>query len=189
MSPGYSDDLRLVADELSAGRDVGLVLVDDLFAPTSVHRSGGFEPRPLLTKFEFRALDVAAPNVHGSAAGVDDRLMSGVVEPAMAPAKLHGESPRGLHINMYGLTIGMPPWSHADGRSVGPQEVIGAHDVIERINFEHHMLQPGRLARHTRRESDVVMTRVAAQKAQTYMVVDAYPVAQAKAQHTGVKVV
>src|SRR4029434_4683475 len=39
-----------------------------------------FAPRFELTKLEFRALDVAAPDVHGSAAGVDDRLMSGVVE-------------------------------------------------------------------------------------------------------------
>ena len=84
-----------------------------------------------LTKLEFTALHVAAPDVHRSAAGIDDRLVSGVFEPAMAPAKLHGKSRRGLHINMYGLTIGMPAWSHADGRSVGPQEVIRAHDVIE----------------------------------------------------------
>ena len=148
-----------------------------------------FASRFELTKLEFRALDVAAPDVHRSANGVDDRLVSGVVEPAMAPAKLHGKSPRGLHIDMYGLTIGMPAWSHADGRFVEPQKVIGAHDVIERINFEHHMLQPGRLTRHTWCESDAVMTRVAAQETQANMVVDAYPVAQAKAQHTGVKVV
>ena len=90
-----------------------------------------FASRFELTKLEFAALDVPAPEVHRSAAGVDNGFMSGVVEPAMAPAKLHGESRRGLHINMYGLTIGMPAWSHADGRSVGPQEVIRAHDVIE----------------------------------------------------------
>jgi hypothetical protein len=51
------------------------------------------------------------------------------------------------------------------------------------------MLQSGRLTRHTRRESDAVMARIAAQETQPYMVVDAYPVAQAEAQHTGVKVV
>jgi hypothetical protein len=32
------------------------------------------------------------------------------------------------------------------------------------------MLQPGRLARHTRRESDAVMTRIAAQETQSDMV-------------------
>ena len=84
-----------------------------------------------LTKLELTALHVAAPDVHRSAAGIDDWLVSGVFEPAMAPAKLHGKSPGRLHINMYGLTIGMPPWSHADGRSAGPQEVVGAHHVIE----------------------------------------------------------
>src|SRR5262245_35535332 len=115
--------------------------------------------------------------------------MSGVVETAVVPTKLYGESPRCLQINMYGLTIGMSPWSHADGRLVEAKKVIGTHDVIERFDFEHHMLQPGRLARHTGRESHAVMTRVAAQETQTNMVIDAYPVAQAKAQHICVKVV
>jgi hypothetical protein len=143
-----------------------------------------FASRFELTKLEFRALDIPAPDVDGSTAGVDDRLMSGVVETAVAPTKLYGKSPRCLHIDMYGLTIGMPPWSHADGGFVEPQKVIGAHHVIKRFNFKHHMLQPGWLTRHTWCESDAVMTRVAAQKTQTDMVVDAYPVAQAKAQHT-----
>src|SRR5678815_3421144 len=51
------------------------------------------------------------------------------------------------------------------------------------------MLQPGRLARHAWRESDTVMTLVAAQETQTDTVVEVDPVAQAKAQYSGVKVV
>jgi hypothetical protein len=47
MSPGYSDDLRLVADELSAGRDVGLVLVDDLFRADDLFTAAaGLNPGP-----------------------------------------------------------------------------------------------------------------------------------------------
>ena len=98
-----------------------------------------------LTKLEFAALDVAAPDVDRSAARVDDRLVSGVVESAMAPTKLHGKSPGCLHINMHGLTVGMAPGSHADGRFAQPQEMIGAHDVVERFDFEHHMLRRGDL--------------------------------------------
>src|SRR6266516_4071372 len=84
-----------------------------------------------LTKLEFRTLDVTAPDIDGSAAGIGDRLMSGVFETSVAPAKLHGKSSRGLHVNMYGLTIGVAAWSHSDRRFVDPQEVIGAHHVIE----------------------------------------------------------
>ena len=72
-----------------------------------------------LTKLELRALDAAVP-VDWSAARIDDRLMSGVVESAMAPTKLHGKSPWCLHINMHGLTVGMAPGSHADGRFAQP---------------------------------------------------------------------
>ena len=67
--------------------------------------------------------------------------------------------------------------------------MIGAHDVVERFDFEHHMLQEGRLARHTGRESDAVMTRIVAQETQTDMVVNVYPIAQAQAQRADVKVV
>ena len=53
---------------------------------------------------------------------------------------------------------------------------------------EHDVLQSGSFARHAWSESDAVMARVAAQEAQTNVVVDEDPIAQAKTQHTCVKV-
>ena len=85
----------------------------------------------LLPKLEFRALDVAAPDINRAACGIDDRLMCGIVKTAMAPAKFYGKSAGGLHINVYGLTINMPAGSHAYGCLVDAQEVIGAHHIIE----------------------------------------------------------
>jgi len=66
--------------------------------------------------------------------------------------------------------------------------MIRAHDVIEQLHFEHYMLQPGRFARHAWRENHAGMTLVAAQEAQTNVVVDVYPITQAKVQHTGVEI-
>lgn len=135
----------------------------------------------MLAKLELRALDVAAPNINGSAGGIHDRLMRSIVEAAMAPAEFNGESPRGLHVNMDRLTIRMAARSHADGLVAAAQEVIGAHDIIEGLNFQHDMLQPGGLARHAWGESDAVVARVAAQEAQSNVVVDIDPIAQAEA--------
>ena len=129
-----------------------------------------------LSKLEFRALDVAAPDIDGAANRIDDRLMCGVVESAVAPAKLNGKSAWGLHINMYGLAIEMPARSHTNGRLADAQEVIRAHDIIERFHFQHYMLQPGRLARHAWGEGHTVMAFVATQEAQTNVVVDVYPI-------------
>lgn len=84
-----------------------------------------------LPKLEFRALDVAAPDVDGSTTGIHDRLMGGIVETTVAPAELYGKSARGLHINVYRLTIRVPARSHADGRFADAEEVIGAHDIIK----------------------------------------------------------
>ena len=49
-------------------------------------------------ELKLRTLHVAAPDVAGSAAGISDRLMSGVVETAVALAQTpHGKSSRVLH--------------------------------------------------------------------------------------------
>src|SRR3970040_1735896 len=100
-----------------------------------------------LAELEFRALDVAAPDVDGTTAGIHDRLMGGIVETAMAPAKLDGKSSRSLHIDMHRLTIDVPAGAHADGCLAHAQEVIGAHDIIERLHFQHHVLQSRSLTR------------------------------------------
>ena len=89
---------------------------------------------------------------------------------------------------MYRLTINVAPRSHTNGRLVDAQEVIRAHHIIERVHFQHHVLQSGNLARHAWGESHSVMARVAAQEAQTNVVVDAYPITQAEAQHPGVEI-
>jgi hypothetical protein len=141
-----------------------------------------------LAQLEFRALDIASPDIDGTAYRIYDRLMCGVVESAVAPTKLYGKSAWRLHVNVYGLTINVPAGSHTNGRLMDAQEVIRAHDVIERLHFQHYVLQPGRLARHARSEGHTVMPFVAAQEAQTNVVVDAYPITQAEAQHTGVEV-
>src|SRR5215467_1055374 len=106
----------------------------------------------------------------------------------MAPAKLYGKSAGGLHVNVCGLTIEMPARAHAYGRLVNTQEVIGAHDVVQRFHFQHHMLQSGRLAWHAWRESEAVMARVAAQEAQANVVVDVYPITQPEAQYASIKI-
>jgi hypothetical protein len=57
--------------------------------------------------------------------------MGSVVKTTMAPAKLYGKSPWGLHINVYGLAIRMPAGSHAYGCLVEAEEVVGTHHIIE----------------------------------------------------------
>src|SRR5262245_9273472 len=114
--------------------------------------------------------------------------MYGVVETAVTPTKLYGKSARGLHINVYGLTIDVTAGPHTDGCLVNVQEVIRAHDIIERFNFQHDVLQPRRFSGHARSKSHTVVSRVAAQEAQTNVVVDPYPITQAEAQHAGVEI-
>ena len=57
--------------------------------------------------------------------------MYGVIETAVAPAKLYGKSAWGLYIDVYGLTINMAAGSHPNGCLVDAQEVIRAHDIVE----------------------------------------------------------
>ena len=70
------------------------------------------------SELEFRALDVATPIIDGGAHWIDDRLMGGVVETAVAPTELYGKSSGGLHVNVYRVAIGMPAGSHTNGRLV-----------------------------------------------------------------------
>src|SRR5215475_7645159 len=107
--------------------------------------------------------------------------MSGVVETAVSPAKLDGKSARSLHIDVYGLTIDVATGPHTNRCLMNAQEVIRAHHIIERLHFQHDVLQPRRFSGHARSESHTVMTCVAAQEAQTYVVVDPYPITQAEA--------
>src|SRR5207249_8783908 len=88
---------------------------------------------PVLPQLEFGALDIASPDIDGAARRIDDRLVCGVVETAVTPAKLYGKSAWGLHINVYRLTINVSPRSHTNGRLVDAQEVIRAHHIIERV--------------------------------------------------------
>ena len=148
---------------------------------------GRTETASPLSKLEFRALDVAAPDIDGSANWKDGRLMR-ISETAVTPAEFYGKSTRGLHVYVHGLTIDVAAGAHAYRRLVDAQEMIGAHDVIERFHFEHYMLQPGGFARHAWRESQAVMTLVAAQEAQTNVLIDVDPITQAKAQHAGVEI-
>src|SRR5882724_5492476 len=174
---------KIIASLLGLG--TGITLLCSLFVPGIGAKDSSLGR--VLAQLEFRALDVAAPDIDRAANRIDDRLMCGVVESAVAPAKLYGKSPWGLYINVYGLTVNVPARSHTNGRLVDAQEVIRAHDVIERLHFQHYVLQPGRLAWHAWSESHTVMALVATQEAQTNVVVDAYPITQAKAQHTGVE--
>src|SRR6266496_736018 len=119
---------------------------------------------------------------------LDTRSADAHHRDALGPAEFDGKSARCLHVNVDGLTIDVPAGAHTNGRLADAQEMIRAHDVIERLHFEHDMLQPGRFARHAWRESHAVVTLVAAQEAQTNVVVDVDPITQAKAQHAGVKI-
>src|SRR5687767_6118782 len=115
----------------------------------------------MLSKLELRTLDIASPDVDRRTGRIDHRLMHGI-EPALAPAKLHGESARRLRINMNGLTVDVPAGSHTDRRPAHAQEMIRAHDIVERFHLEHDMLQPRRFAGHARSERQTVVARVTA---------------------------
>src|SRR5215510_11842082 len=114
--------------------------------------------------------------------------MYGVVETTVTPAKFYGKSARGLHINVYGLTIDVAAGPHTNRCLVDAQEVIRAHHIIERFHFQHDVLQTGRFSGHARSESHTVMACVAAQEAQTNVVIDPYPITQAEAQYAGVEI-
>src|SRR5437868_13918802 len=92
---------------------------------------------PVLPQLEFGALDIASPDIDGAARGIDDRLVCGVVETAVTPAKLYGESAWGLHINVYRLTINVAPMSHTNGLLGYAQAVILTLTVIERVHCQH----------------------------------------------------
>ena len=139
-----------------------------------------------LPKLKFRALDVTAPHIDGTPHWILDRLMR-IIETALAPAEFDAKSAGCLHVNVDGLTVDVAAGAHTNGRLAYAQEMIRGHDVIERLHFEHDMLQPGRFAWHAWRESHAVVTLVAAQEAQTNVVVDVDPITQAKAQHAGVE--
>ena len=87
----------------------------------------------MLSKLELRTLDIASPDVDRTTGRIDHRLMHGI-EPALAPAKLHGKSARRLRINMNGLTVDVPAGSHTDRRPAHAQEMIRAHDIVERFH-------------------------------------------------------
>src|SRR4026208_929828 len=120
-----------------------------------------YRPYRCLAKLELRTLNIAAPYVDRAANRIDNRLMRGL-QPAVAPAELHGESPRRLSINMHRLTVDVPAGAHADRRLVNAQEMVRAHDIVERLHFKHDMLQSWRLAGHARSERQTVVALVAA---------------------------
>src|SRR5688572_27073837 len=87
ISPLLPEPPSLVTRVLTAGRCAALPALAQRDQLRVKFSTRGFLDVSALTKLEFRALHVAAPDVHRSAAGIDDRLVSGVFEPAMAPAK------------------------------------------------------------------------------------------------------
>jgi hypothetical protein len=95
-----------------------------------------------LPEFEFRALNVAAPDIDRAATRIDNRLMSRI-ETAMTPAELYGKAAGSLHVNVYRLTVGMPAWSHPNGCLVEAHKMVRSHHIIERLDFQHHVLQTG----------------------------------------------
>src|SRR5215475_2580840 len=114
--------------------------------------------------------------------------MSGVVETAVSPAKLDGKSARSLHIDVYGLTVDVAAGPHTNRCLMNSQEVIRAHHIIERLHFQHDVLQTGRFPGRAWSESHTVVARVATQEAQANVVVDTYPITQAETQHAGVEI-
>src|SRR5947199_9257807 len=88
---------------------------------------------PVLPQLEFGALAIASRDIDGAARRIDDRLVCGVLETAVTPAKLYGKSAWGLHINVYRLTITVAPRSHTNGSLVEAQVVIRTNHIILRV--------------------------------------------------------
>ena len=89
---------------------------------------------------ELRRLDVAAPDVDRGAGRIDDRLVHGVVEPAVAVTKLDREATGCLHVAVNRLAVGMLAGTHADRCAARACVVVAAHDVVECLHLDHHVL-------------------------------------------------